>query len=215
MANRLLLIIWNNAPSVTVHKGEVKFIYGHTWSLKSNSVLRANISMCILYMHCVQEQPGQLLIVLSQIRAINKFYTLPMAHILAITWRILLALFHRKTSYYNGRSGHQPVHYMQGLLQQVYYALSCCSTSCNSCMEEKSTLLSGVCGSYIVHHFVGTWLCCAPSTCVVHHRPVLCTMTQCTKCSFVWTYTFVVHNVALYWLGGAHDDFSCSLSATT
>ena len=31
-------------------------------------------------------------------------------------------------------------------------------------------------GSYLEHHFVGTELCCAPSTCVVHHRPALCTM---------------------------------------
>ncbi len=38
---------------------------------------------------------------------------------------------------------------------------------------------------------------------------------QGSQCSSVPTYTLVVHNVALYWLGGAHDDFSCSLSATT
>ena len=33
-----------------------------------------------------------------------------------------------------------------------------------------------VCGSYIVHHFNGTEFCCAPSTCVVHHSHVLCTI---------------------------------------
>ena len=26
-----------------------------------------------------------------------------------------------------------------------------------------------ICGTYVVHHFVGTQLCCAPLTCVVHH----------------------------------------------
>ena len=30
---------------------------------------------------------------------------------------------------------------------------------------------------------------------------------QGAQCSSVPTYTLVVHNVALYWLGGAHDDF--------
>ena len=32
--------------------------------------------------------------------------------------------------------------------------------------------------TYIVHHLVGTGLCCAPPTCVVHHRAVLCTMVH-------------------------------------
>ncbi len=35
------------------------------------------------------------------------------------------------------------------------------------------------------------------------------------QCSSVLTYTLVVHNVALYWLAGAHDDLSCLFSATT
>ncbi len=35
---------------------------------------------------------------------------------------------------------------------------------------------------------------------------------QGSQCSSVPPYTLVVHNVALYRLGGAHDDFACSLS---
>ena len=35
---------------------------------------------------------------------------------------------------------------------------------------------------------------------------------QGSQCSSVRTYTLVLHNVALYQLGGAQDDFACSLS---
>ena len=35
---------------------------------------------------------------------------------------------------------------------------------------------------------------------------------QGSQCSSVSTYTLVVHKVALYQLGGAQDDFACSLS---
>ena len=35
---------------------------------------------------------------------------------------------------------------------------------------------------------------------------------QGSQCSSVPTYTLVVHNVALYRLGGAQDCFSCSLA---
>ncbi len=35
-----------------------------------------------------------------------------------------------------------------------------------------------VCVTYIVHHFNGTELSCAPSTCIVHQRPALCTITH-------------------------------------
>ena len=35
---------------------------------------------------------------------------------------------------------------------------------------------------------------------------------QGSQCSSVPTYTLVVHNVALYQLDGAQDDFACSLS---
>ncbi len=142
-----------------------------------------------------------------------------------------------------------------------------------------------ICGTYIVHHFNGTGLRCAPLTCIVHHRPELCTIVhtgdplfeklgsppkfvifggshgtfwkrtlfviewtsnysellqfsswvhckhtqvvhkgpthivysisvihnihtnQGSQCGSVPTYTWVVHNVALYWLGGAHNVF--------
>ena len=33
-----------------------------------------------------------------------------------------------------------------------------------------------ICRTYVVHHFVSTELLCAPSTCVVHPWPALCTM---------------------------------------
>ena len=51
--------------------------------------------------------------------------------------------------------------------------------------------------SYVVHHLLGTGLCCAPPTCVVNHQHALS-----------------VHNVALCRLGGAQDDFACSLWTT-
>ncbi len=35
---------------------------------------------------------------------------------------------------------------------------------------------------------------------------------QGSQCSSVQTYTLVVHKVALYQLGGAQNDFACSLS---
>ncbi len=35
-----------------------------------------------------------------------------------------------------------------------------------------------VCDSYVAHHPVGTGLCCAPQTCVVHHRAALSTMVR-------------------------------------
>ena len=37
---------------------------------------------------------------------------------------------------------------------------------------------------------------------------------QGSQCSSVPTYTLVVHNVALYGLGGAQDYFACSLRTT-
>ena len=71
----------------------------------------------------------------------------------------------------------------------------------------------------------------------MHHRPELCTTNllcahvtkawtyntsnilmfdnehanQGSQCSSVQTYSLVVHNVALYQLGGGQDDFACSL----
>ena len=61
-----------------------------------------------------------------------------------------------------------------------------------------------VCETYVVHHLNGTGLHCASPTCVVHHRPWLCIMVQrSSQCSSVLTHTLVVHNIALYWLGGA------------
>ncbi len=56
---------------------------------------------------------------------------------------------------------------------------------------------------------------CAPSTCVVHHKLALCTMVHVHKGDLIFfrsrgqpllMYTLVGHNVALYWLGGAHDN---------
>ena len=35
-----------------------------------------------------------------------------------------------------------------------------------------------VCESYVEHHLNGTELHCAPSTCIVHHRPASCTMVH-------------------------------------
>ena len=73
------------------------------------------------------------------------------------------------------------------------------------------------------------WVC---ESYVVHHRPVLCTTglhcapkysismfdnehaNQGLQCSSVLIYTLVVHNIALYRLRGAQDDFACSLSTS-
>ena len=57
-----------------------------------------------------------------------------------------------------------------------------------------------------MHHFNVTELRCAPSTCTVHHWPALCTMVHKGDLFFVPRLN-IVHYVALYWLGGAHDDF--------
>ena len=35
--------------------------------------------------------------------------------------------------------------------------------------QTRQSLAVWLCGTYVVHHFNGTELCCAPSTCVVHH----------------------------------------------
>ncbi len=35
------------------------------------------------------------------------------------------------------------------------------------------------CETYVVHHLVSTGLCCAPSTCIVHHQPALYTWKNC------------------------------------
>ena len=83
--------------------------------------------------------------------------------------------------------------------------------------------------------FLGLWV----QDYFVHHRPALCTTdlrcapmsvrsggrprhsifvvdnehaNQRSHCSFVPTYTLVVHNVALYRLGGAQDDFAYSFN---
>ena len=60
-----------------------------------------------------------------------------------------------------------------------------------------------------------TILCTTPMAqdYIVHHWPALCTMVHngdvCPQ------EVGVVHNVALYWLGGPQDDFACLLSALT
>ncbi len=54
-------------------------------------------------------------------------------------------------------------------------------------------------------------LCCAPPTCVVHHRLALCTMVHKGElCSWEVGVTPGIFSVALYWLDGAQDDFACS-----
>ena len=73
--------------------------------------------------------------------------------------------------------------------------------------------------------------CSTVQDCVVQNRSALCIMVnkgdlcifvvdnahanQGSKCSSVLMQTLVVHNIALYWLGGAQDDFACLLSALT
>ncbi len=47
---------------------------------------------------------------------------------------------------------------------------------------------------------------CTFDLCIVHHRPALCTIVN---------KGVTLHHVALYWLGGAQDDFSCTLWTTT
>ncbi len=105
--------------------------------------------------------------------------------------------------------------------------------------KGMENLSKKVCGTYVVHHFNGTELCCTPLTCVVHHRPTFWTTNLhcapwCTRgtyfyekfctdiihfdgaqCRFVlirwYTRQFVMYVI---WLGGAHDSFSCTLCTT-
>ena len=41
-----------------------------------------------------------------------------------------------------------------------------------------------VCETYVVHHFVGTGLCCAPPTCIVHHWPAFSLLDRLLKYHF-------------------------------
>ena len=61
-----------------------------------------------------------------------------------------------------------------------------------------------VCESYVVHYLNATGPCCAPPTCIVHHRPALGTYVRekCTQaphghriCTSLSMYTLVMHNV--------------------
>ena len=54
-----------------------------------------------------------------------------------------------------------------------------------------------VCGSFVVHHFCGTGLCCVPLTCIVHHQTQFCTIevvhnTSSTNAIF-FNYIYIVH----------------------
>ncbi len=59
---------------------------------------------------------------------------------------------------------------------------------------------------YVVHHWLA--LCHWPALCTTDMPRALCCANQISQ---LWW----VYNVALCWLGGAHDDLSCSLSGTT
>ena len=63
--------------------------------------------------------------------------------------------------------------------------------------------------------FCTTNLHCAPSSCIVHHGAQGAPMSVSSEGRPRQTFTLVVHNVALFWLGGAQDDFAWMLSATT
>ena len=51
-----------------------------------------------------------------------------------------------------------------------------CTDVLRSKMEQKKK--NGEIGKFLVHHFVGIELCYAPSTCIVHHWPALCTKKE-------------------------------------
>ena len=53
---------------------------------------------------------------------------------------------------------------------QHYKAEELCAYEC------MCELTGGICGTYVVHHFNGIELRLAPSTCIVHHWYVLCTI---------------------------------------
>ena len=73
---------------------------------------------------------------------------------------------------------------------------------------ESVFLFFWVCGTYVVHHFNGLELPCAPSTCIVHHRPALCTMVHRGDL-LLYNIHLVVHNIALSRSGGTQDNFAC------
>ena len=74
-------------------------------------------------------------------------------------------------------------------------------------------MFGSICLSVRPFGFVRHMLC---TTSWVHHRPALSTMVRKGPMS-IWSTDVhnIVHNVALYWLGGAQDDFACSLSTLT
>ena len=49
-------------------------------------------------------------------------------------------------------------------------------TLCTTVCAPWCTKGTYFCGTYIVHQYNGTELHCAPSICIVHHRPALCAM---------------------------------------
>ena len=59
-----------------------------------------------------------------------------------------------------------------------------------------------------MHHLLSTGLHCAPLTYIVHPQAALCTMVH--KRDLCPLEAGVAHNVALYQLGGAQDDFAWS-----
>ncbi len=109
----------------------------------------------------------------------------------------------------------------QNILWSVKWRLAAGTSDCQSFLQvimhcvARLEVFVLVCtwasGSYVVHHFNGRAckeLCCAAQTCVVHHRPVLCTYFNFDK---LMSYTLVVHSVAFVlirwwrWLCNLHD----------
>ena len=55
-------------------------------------------------------------------------------------------------------------------------------------VKNPRSMCVWVCETFVVHHLNGTGLHCAPPTCIVHHRPALCTVCctpWCTRGIFV------------------------------
>ncbi len=100
----------------------------------------------------------------------------------------------------------------------------------NSLVNQSVCAFVWVCGTYIVHHYKGTELNCAPFTCILHHQTALCTMVHkwdlfiywwvwlwCLRCALLghpcapWCrmqvggaqHRSIVHKVAVYHCSGA------------
>ena len=67
---------------------------------------------------------------------------------------------------------------LKSLFQTIAVNLDLISDPTSDLRFASVSVCAWVCETYIVHHFLETGPCCAPPTCIVHHRPVLCNIVH-------------------------------------